>query len=186
MRTSAIAIVICLLVAPGLASGQGEKTKLKVKGDRVVLVDRTPGHRFVRYELEATFAERKRAVSERDAEGQIAQVSPEYLGQRIDGTPLTYSELVDYMRQGTSQWIEALDVNFSIEGIVLNGNEASVDARQHHTRKQRLADGQVHLVETGVLQREVWVRTPKGWLLKSTENFRERFVKVDGRLVDGG
>ncbi len=188
MRITVLSVALCLIISPGLVNGQGkqDKYKLKIKGDRVVLVDRTLGHRFVRAELEATFAERERVVRNRDAEGQIAQVSPDYLGQKIDGSPLDYQGLVEYMRAGTGQWVEALSISITIEGFTLKGNEAAVDARQRNTRTQRLADGQVHLVETGVLQREIWVRSAQGWRLKSTDNFRERFVKVDGRLVDGG
>jgi hypothetical protein len=186
MRISALLLSLCLIAVPALLSAQSKPYKLKIKGDKVVLVDRTEGHQFVRAELEQTFAERARVVRNRDAEGQIAQVSPDYLGQKIDGSPLTYEGLVEYMRAGTVQWVEALSVNFTIDGFTLDGKVATVDARQHHTRTQRLADGQVHLVETGVLQREVWVRTALGWKLRSTDNFRERFVKVDGRLVDGG
>ena len=188
MRIAVLSVALCLIVSSSLASGQGkqDKYKLKIRGDRVVLDDRTPGHQFVRAELEKTFAERARVVKNRDAEGQIAQVSPDYLGQKIDGSPLTYQGLVEYMRAGTGQWVEALSISFTIDGFTLKGHEAAVDARQRHTRTQRLGDGLVHLVETGVLQREIWVRTAQGWRLKSTDNFRERFVKVDGRLVDGG
>jgi hypothetical protein len=185
MNLAVLPILVCLIATPG-QQAHGKDFKLKVKGDRVVLIDRTPGHQHVLAELEKTFEERTRVVMARDAEGQIAQVSPDYLGQKDDGSPLTYSELAQYMRTGMSQWVEALSISFTIEGFTLEGNEAMVDARQHHFRNQRLADGQVHLVETGVLQRETWVRTADGWKLRSTDNFRELFVKVDGRLVKGG
>ena len=185
MNFAALPILVCLIAAPQQAQ-HGKEYKLKVKGDRVVLIDRTPGHQFVRAELQKTFEERARVVKALDAEGQIAQVSPDYLGQKDDGIPLSYQELVAYMRAGTAQWVEALSVSFTIDGFTLSGNEAAVDARQHHLRRQRLADGQVHLVETGVLQREVWVRRADGWKLRSTDSFREMYVKVDGRLVKGG
>ena len=132
MRIPALSLVLCLVVSPLLASGQGgqDKFKLKIKDGRVVLVDRTPGHQFVRAELEKTFAERERAVRNRDAEAQIAQVSPDYSGQRIDGSPLDYQGLVEYMRAGTGQWVEAKSVSFTIDRFTLKGNEAAVDARQ--------------------------------------------------------
>ena len=117
---------------------------------------------------------------------RIIYLAPENGGQKIDGSPLDYQGLVDYMRAGTGQWVEVQKLSITIEGFTLEGNEAAVDARQRITRTQRLADGQVHLVETGVLQREIWVRSAKGWRLKSTDNFRERFVRVDGRLVESG
>jgi hypothetical protein len=90
------------------------------------------------------------------------------------------------MRRGAEQFVTVGDLSITIESLTIGGNEAIVDARQKIFRTQRLADGNIHDVETGVLQREIWVRTKEGWKLKRVDNLRERKILVDGKPFDQG
>ena len=151
---------------------------------RAVLSDQSEDLAIVRGELEAVFAKRMEAVKDKDAEAQIEQVSPDYFATLPNGQTMNYEQIVDYMRGGAEQFVTVLDASITIEGLMVRGNEAIVDARQRITRTQRLGDGNIHLVETGVLQREVWVKTLEGWKIRSVDELRDREVSVDGEPVD--
>lgn len=165
------------------AYGQ-DKYKFKEKNGRVILRDNSEGFVFVRRELEAVFAERVKAVKNGDAAAQIAQISSDYLATLPNGQTMNYEQIVAYIRGGAQQIVSVLDLSITIESLTVRGNEAIVDARQKHSRTQRLRDGNIHNVVTGVLQREIWVRRANGWKLKSVDNLRERKILVDGKPVD--
>lgn len=167
------------------AHAQDKQCKFKASGGRVWMSDSSKVCISVLKELEAVFAERVKAVKNRDAEAQVAQVSPDYSATHPDGRTLNYEEIVAYIRQGPQQIISVLDYSMSIESLTIRGNEAIIDARQkNYSRTQRLRDGNVHNVVTGVLQREIWVRTAEGWKLKRVDNLRERQFLVDGQPVN--
>lgn len=167
------------------ARAQDKQCKFIAKGGRVQMSDKSKRCISVLRELEAVFAERVKAVKNRDAEAQVAQVSPDYSATLPDGQTLNYEQIVGYMRAGPQQIISVLDYSMNIESLMLRGEEAIVDARQkNYSRTQRLRDGNVHNVVTGVLQRETWVRTANGWKLKRVDNLREREFFVDGKPVN--
>jgi hypothetical protein len=163
------------------AHAQDKKYKFKAKGGRVVLRDKSEGSVFVRRELEAVFAKRVQAVKNKDAEAQVAQVSLDYSATLPNGQTLNYEQIVAYMRRGAEQFVSVLDVSITIESLMVRGNEAIVDARQKISRTQKLREGNIHNVVTGVLQREIWVRTAEGWKLKRVDNLRDQNVLVDGK-----
>jgi hypothetical protein len=190
MKTSILLITLALV--PGASVGankssvsdtdQDKQCEFKAVGDRVRMVDKSRRCVSVLSELEAVFAERVKAVKNIDAEAQVAQVSPDYSATEPDGQTLTYDQIVTYMRMGPQQIISVQDFNLIIESLTIRGDEAIVDARQQNfSRTQRLRDGSIHSVVTGVLQREIWVKTLKGWKLRRVDNLRERKVLVDGK-----
>jgi hypothetical protein len=97
---------------------------------------------------------------------------------------MNYEQIRNYLRQGSAQFVAIDSLTFTLDTITVKGNEAVVDARQHFSRKQRLKDGNVHEVVSGVLQTETWVKTAEGWKLKKVENLREQTLTVDGKSVD--
>jgi Domain of unknown function (DUF4440) len=188
MKTSILLIALVLVLGAPVAAGQSSVTdadkqcEFKAVGGRVQMVDKSERCVSVLRELEAVFAERVKAVKNIDAESQVAQVSPDYSATEPNGQTLTYEQIVAYMRLGPQQIISVQDFNMTIESLTIRRDEAIVDARQqNYSRTQRLTDGNVHNVVTGVLQREIWVRTAKGWKLKRVDNLRERKLLVDGK-----
>jgi len=181
MRNSLLVALSILAFVVSTAAAQDKPYKFKVKGGRIVLRDKSEGSVFVRGELEAVFAKRMQAVRNKDAESQIAQVSPDYSATLPNGQMLNYEQIVGYIRRGAEQFVSVLDLSITIESLMVRGNEAIVDARQKFSRTQRLRDGNVHNVLTGVLQRETWVRTAEGWKLRRVDNLREQSMLVDGK-----
>jgi hypothetical protein len=167
------------------AHAQDKQCKFEGKGGTFQMRDKSERCVSVLRELEAVFAERVKAVKNIDAEAQVAQVSPDYSATEPNGQTLNYEQIVAYMRLGPKQIVSVQDFNVIIESLTIRGDEAIVDARQqNYSRTQRLRDGNVHNVLTGVLQREIWVRTAKGWKLKTVDNLRERKILVDGKPFD--
>jgi hypothetical protein len=185
MRNLLLAVLIVMLFMVSgvqLTRAQGKQCEFKTVGDRVRMHDKSKRCISVLKELEAVFAERVKAVKNIDAEAQVAQVSPDYSATEPNGQTLNYDQIVAYIRMGPQQIVSVLDFNVIIESLTIRGDEAIVDARQkNYSRTQRLRDGDVHDVLTGVLQREIWVRTAKGWKLKRVDNLRERQFLVDGK-----
>jgi hypothetical protein len=164
------------------AHAQDKQCKFMAKGGKVQMSDKSKDCISVLRELEAVFAERVKAVKNRDAEAQVAQVSPDYSATEPNGQTLNYEQIVAYIRLGPQQIISVLDYSMTIESLTIRGNEAIVDARQkNYSRTQRLRDGNIHNVVTGVLQREIWVKTADGWKLKRVDNLREQKFLVDGK-----
>lgn len=193
MKTSIVLLALVLVLGTSVAAAQPSVTdtekdnqcKFKAIGDSVQMQDKSRRCVTVLKELEAVFAERVKAVKNIDAEAQVAQVSPDYSATEPNGQTLTYEQIVAYIRLGPQQIISVQDFNVTIESLTIRGDEAIVDARQqNYSRTQRLRDGNVHNVLTGVLQREIWVKTAKGWKLKRVDNLRERKFLVDGKPFD--
>jgi hypothetical protein len=166
------------------AHAQDKQCKFVAKDGRVQMSDKSKACILVLQELEAVFAERVKAVKNKDAEAQIAQVSPDYSATLPNGQTLNYEQIAAYMKRGAEQFVAVLDSSITIESLTLRGNEAIVDARQKTSRTQRLRDGNEHNVVTGVLQRETWVRRAEGWKLRRVDNLREQSVMVDGQPVN--
>jgi hypothetical protein len=190
MKTSILPLALVLILGASVATAQSSVTnankekqcKFKTIGDSVQMVDKSKRCVAVFKELEAVFAERVKAVKNIDAEAQVAMVSPDYSATEPNGQTLTYDQIVAYIRGGPQQIISVQDFNAIIESLTIRGDEAIVDARQKNfSRTQRLRDGNVHNVLTGVLQREIWVKTAKGWKLRRVDNLRERIFLVDGK-----
>ena len=177
-------VVILLFANFAFVSAQDKQYKFKAKGDRVELRDKSRDFRIVRGELEAVFAETVRAIKNKDAEAQIAQLSPDYIATQANGDIMNYEQIAAYIRRGANQFVTIGDVKVTIESLTVSGNEATVDARQYYPRTQRLKDGLIHDVLTGVVQREIWVKTAVGWKLRSVDNLREKTVMVDGKPFD--
>jgi hypothetical protein len=74
---------------------------------------------------------------------------------------------------------------FTIQKLTVSYNKliAVAEVLQELARYQELA-GKRRKVETSVVQREIWAKTPKGWKLKSVDNVRDQKKSVDGKPVD--
>src|ERR1044072_3101416 len=156
MRNLLLAVLIVMLFMVSgvqLTRAQGKQCEFKTVGDRVRMHDKSKRCISVLKELEAVFAERVKAVKSIDVEAQVAMVSPDYSATEPNGQTLNYDQIVAYIRNGAPQIISVQDFNALIEGLTIRGDEAIIDARQKNfARTQRLRDGNVHSVLTGVLQ----------------------------------
>jgi hypothetical protein len=68
----------------------------------------------------------------------------------------------------------------------VEGDLASAYVTQKTIRMQRFADGTLHKVEAGAVQRETWKKTPEGWKLYRVDNIREGVFLVDDKPYKPG
>jgi hypothetical protein len=96
---------------------------------------------------------------------------------------------VRMMEQYTKQFIEInkppFNIRNTIQKLSVSENKlvAVAEVFQEATRARELA-GKVRKVDTSVVQRETWVKTPEGWKLKLVDNVRDQKRFVDGKRVD--
>jgi hypothetical protein len=96
---------------------------------------------------------------------------------------------VRMMEQYTKQFIEInkppFNIRNTIQKLSVSENKlvAVAEVFQEASRARELA-GKVRKVDTSVVQRETWVKTPDGWKLKLVDNVRDQKRFVDGKRVD--
>ena len=89
----------------------------------------------------------------------------------------------------TKQFIEInqppFNIRNTIQKLTVSENKliAVAEVFQEASRTRELA-GKVRKVDTSVIQRETWLKTPDGWKLKSVDNVRDQKRFVDGKRVD--
>src|SRR5690348_5620812 len=74
--------------------------KLKAKTGLIRATDKS---KPLRAEIEEVFAKRVAAVKARDAEAQIALLSPDFISIQPDGSTMNYEQVSAYIRRGVSQ-----------------------------------------------------------------------------------
>ena len=135
----------------------------------------------VRSELEQAYARNRAAFLARDVAAVMALRTDDFHSVTPDGQTHDRAAMEGYSRNflaGVERWIT---IEEEIESIELNGNEAAATVRQHVARMQLRNDNRVHHVETWVIQREVWRRTPDGWKLARVDSIRDQRRLVDGQ-----
>ncbi len=96
---------------------------------------------------------------------------------------------VKTMEQYTRQFLESnqppFNIRNTIQKLTVSENRliAVVEVFQEASRTRELA-GKIRKVDTSVIQRETWSKTPEGWKLKSVDNVRNQKRFVDGKRVD--
>src|SRR5215467_364612 len=98
MKLFCLIILLALANLPAFSAyAQDEPIKVKTKGGVTVIKDKT---KPIRREIEAVFEQRVQAVKNRDAEAEIAQISPDYSAALPDGQTLNYEQIKSYLRRG--------------------------------------------------------------------------------------
>jgi hypothetical protein len=64
--------------------------------------------------------------------------------------------------------------------LTVHGDTAHAVVDQRTVRQQRI-NGELHEVRTSVVQRESWIRAPKGWLMWRVDEIRPGKTLVDGK-----
>lgn len=93
------------------------------------------------------------------------------------------------MEQYSKQFLESnqppYNTKFTIQKLTVSENKliAVTEVLQEASRYRELA-GKRRKVDTSVVQRETWSKTPEGWKLKSVDSVRDQKRFVDGKRVD--
>lgn len=176
-----LVLVITLLVS-FTTEAQDISDKLKVKGNRTILRDKS---KPVRRALEVQYAKLVKAVREKDFEAFQALRTSDFSTKGLNGEPQSSEQMAARARALLERIQPPIDTSVTIDTINARGNEAVATVRQRFSRMQNVA-GQLRKVETSVTQDETWVQTPDGWKLKFVDNERDGMFFVDGKRVEPG
>lgn len=93
------------------------------------------------------------------------------------------------MEQHSKQFLEGnqppYNIRVAMQKLAVSEKKliAVAEVLQEVSRYRELA-GKLRKVDTSVMQRETWAKTPEGWRLKSVDNVRDQKRFVDGKRVD--
>ncbi|MBA3357645.1 MAG: nuclear transport factor 2 family protein [Pyrinomonadaceae bacterium] len=106
---------------------QGKDHKVKVKGDRVVLRDKS---KPVRRALEEQYAKIAEATREKDLVALLALRTPDFTVKTAKGEIWSYEQSADYAKRGFEQVQSIVSLSFTIGVINVSGNEAAAVIHQ--------------------------------------------------------
>ena len=178
----ALAFTCLSLVAPRSQNAQSDvsqdKTKVKVKNTKVIERDKS---KPVRKAIEDWYVRNMDAFKAKDVTAIMALRTDDFHTITPDGKVNTRAD----MQARTTSFLDRIDHFISqdnqIGTIEVEGNLASADTAQRTVRMQRLPDGNLHKVESNVVQRETWKKTTEGWKLQRVDNIRDGIVLLDDK-----
>ena len=188
MRKSLLLIILALTLASSAAFAQDRQLqitqdknyKIKVKGDRTVVRDKS---KPVRRALEAQYAKIAEAQKNKDIDALRSLRTSDFTVKMPNGETWDLETSLNYSKRGFEQVQSISSISNTIESLNVNGNEAVAVVHQQWLRMQTMK-GKLRLVETNAVQRETWVNTPDGWKLKLIDDIRPGAWIVDGKRVD--
>jgi len=174
---SCMAMLFPLVAAHSAAD---DANKLKVKGDRVVMADKS---KPVRTALEAQYAKLAEAVRNKDFEAFQSVRTVDFSVIDENGRRQSADAMAQRARALLERIQSPIESSFTIGTIELEGDRAVATVRQYFSRMQEMA-GALRKVENHVTQDETWILTSEGWKLHFVENVRDPEKFVDGKRVD--
>jgi ketosteroid isomerase-like protein len=192
MKSLILGGLVWVLACSTLAAAQSQNSqtpvvpnehKVKVKNSKGIVRDKS---KPVRKALEDWYARNMDAFKAKDVTAIMALRTDDFHTITPDGKVNTRAD----MHARTIRFLERIDYFISqdnqIGTIEVEGDLASADVSQTTVRMQRFADGKLHKVEAGAVQRETWKKTPEGWKLYRVDNIREGVFLVDNKPYKPG
>jgi ketosteroid isomerase-like protein len=139
----------------------------------------------VRRELEAQYKKLAEAHDRKDLKAIIALKTSDFHAVFTDGRVGDSKLMEQYSKEFLERNQPPFNLRFTIQKLTVSYNKliAVAEVFQQAARYQDLR-AKRRKVETSVIQREIWAKTPDGWKLKSVDNVRDQKKFVDGRRVD--
>jgi hypothetical protein len=139
----------------------------------------------VRKELEASYKQLAEAHDRKDLKAIVGMKTADFHSVFPDGRLGDSKTMEQYSRQFLESNIPPFNIRFTIRKLVVSENRliAVAEVFQEVSRSREMA-GKVRKVETTVVQRETWAKTPAGWRLKTVDEVHDAKRFVDGKRVD--
>lgn len=139
----------------------------------------------VRRELEIQYRKLAEAHDKRDLTTIVGLKTTDFHAIFPDGRIGDSKLMEQYSKQFLERNEPPYDIRVTIQKLTVSKNKliAVAEVSQEAIRYQELA-GRRRKVDTSVVQRETWAKTPDGWKLKSVDNVRDQKRFVDGKRVD--
>ncbi len=138
----------------------------------------------MRKELEAKYAKVVEAYRSKDIKAFMENKTPDFTGKSLNGRVATREQVEAGVRQRMERIKRLNYLKIEIKNITVVGDVAAAVTIQEFSRVITDAQGQEHtVVSKGTTHRDTWVRTEKGWMLKSVEELEQGKEYVDGAAV---
>lgn len=139
----------------------------------------------IRKELDAQYKKLAEAHDRKDLKAIIALKTSDFHAVFPDGRVGDSKLMEEYSKGFLERNQPPFNQRFTIQKLNVSYYKliAVAEVLQEVARYQELA-GKRRKVETSVVQREIWAKTPDGWRLKSVDNVRDQKKFVDGKRVD--
>lgn len=168
--TKRLAIIFMLL----LGSACWQASAVKAQDDSTV-----------RRELEAQYAKLIEAHYRKDLKAILALKTSDFHTIGPDGRVNDHRMMEEYSRQFLETNKPPFTIKMSIKELMVSENRLiAVGVILQETTRYRELAGKRRKVETTVVQRETWARTPDGWKLKLVDDVHDQRRWVDGKRVD--
>ena len=159
---------------------QYEDYKIKVKGDRIVVRDKS---KPVRRALEAQYAKIAEGQKNKDIDALRSLRKSDFSVKMPSGETWDLETSLNYSKRGFEQVQSIISISNTIETLTVSGDEAVAVVQQQWSRMQTMK-GKLRRVETSAIQTETWVNTADGWKLKHISDIKPGAWIVDGKRVD--
>ena len=139
----------------------------------------------VRKDIEAQYKRLAEAHEKQDLKAIVGLKTADFHAIFPDGGVGDNKQMEQYSKQFLESNQPPINTRFTIQKLTVSENKliAVAEVLQEVTRYREL-EGKRRKVETSVIQRETWAKTPDGWKLKSVDNVRDQKRIVDGKRVD--
>lgn len=180
-------VLVMALMSPAISAQdspfqttQGKEYKVKIKGDKTIVRDKS---KPVRRALEAQYAKIAEAQRNNDIEALRSLRTLDFTVKLPNGETWDLETSLNYSRRGFEQVQSNISISNTIESLTVNKNEAVAVVHQQWSRMQ-MKGGKLRRVDTSSVQRETWVNTSDGWKLKLIDEIHPGAWYVDGKRVD--
>lgn len=139
----------------------------------------------VRKEIEAQYLKLAEAHDRKDLKAIVGLKTADFHAIFPDGRVGDSKTMEQYSRQFLESNRPPYDIRVTIRKLTVseNGLIAVAEVLQEATRYREL-EGKRRRVDTSVVQRETWAKTPDGWKLKLVDDVHDQKRFVDGKRVD--
>lgn len=140
--------------------------------------------RTARREIQARIDASIKADRRKDLSARMEQLAPDFSVKLLTGEVIKREQIEQGIRrfqQSTVSFGGATRTR--IEGLSLDGDEATVHTNQHLVRTIRSNRGRLVERVSNIRHKEVWVKTEQGWLSKFVEESEQGPITEDGKPV---
>lgn len=177
--SSGYAALVLTVVACSTRQGPGMEAAAAPSGTASCAADLRSGLAAVRSALVRQYIRNRNAFLAENLDSVMVLRSEGFSTVGPDGQVRDRAQMARYteaLLNGITRWIK---IDVEIEGLVLNGELARAQTRQHLERMALRPDQREHHVETWVVQRETWLCTTGEWKLHHVDQVRDQRRLVD-------
>lgn len=140
---------------------------------------------IVRKELEGQYARLIEAHYRKDLKAILALKTADFHTIGPDGRVNDSRMMEQYSRQFLEANKPPFTIKMTIQQLTVSENRLiAVAVVLQEVTRYREMEGKRRKVETSVVQRETWAKTPEGWKLKVVDDVHDQRRWVDGKRVD--